>query len=150
MPTEIKKWRCNVSANIRLLFDKNSFATSHSKIFSWTPAIKQAPPCRDSPWELFLWISRNSQENTCAEVSSFQKNLLKSDSSTDVSRWILQTFYGCLSCRKTRAGLLPIVDFFLGVFRKFQKIFESSNELVLLVYIAHAAILKGSYHHQFN
>ena len=36
------------------------------------------------------------------------------------------------------------IDSFLEVFRKFQKIFKSTNEKMLLVYIVHTTILKGN------
>ena len=40
--------------------------------------------------------------------------------------------------------LLLTVDFLLEVFREFQKIFKSTSDEMLLIYIVHAAIPKGN------
>ena len=129
---------------------------------------------------VLLKASQNSQENTCAGVSLFLETFLKSDSSTGVSLWSLRIFSGHLSCRTPKnycfcvdfkrfledfwslwifSGHLSCrtsendcfcVHFFLELFQKFQKIFRSTSEKMLLLYIIHNAILKGSSHKQFN
>ena len=134
-----------------LLLDKNSFAASHSKTFLWTPTVwnffkdKLQLNRRRSVKKMFLKVSQNAQENTCAAFSLFLETLLWSDSSTGDFLWSLQIFSGRVSCKTPENGCF-CVDLFLEVFRKFQKIFKSTNEKMLLVYIVHIAILKGNLH----
>ena len=47
---------------------------------------------------------------------------------------------------------LPLkMDFFLGIFKKLQKVFKSTHEQMFhAVYIVQTAILKGSSHQYFN
>ena len=96
---------------------------------------------RRSVKKVFLKASQNSQKNTSAWVFSFMETLLKSDSSTGVFLWKLLIFSGHLPCRAPENGCF-CVDLFLEVVRKFQKIFKSTNEKMLLVYIVYTAILR--------
>ena len=75
---------------------------------------------------------RNSQENTCAGVSLFLETVLISNYTIDVN---FATFFRTLILQNTWEQLLLIIDVFLEVFRKFQKIFKSTNEKMFLVYI---------------
>ena len=141
-----------------MLLGKNLFAASHWKAFLWTPTLhnffkdKLQLHGRCSVKKVFLKVSQNSQEYTCAGIFwifLILKDLLQSDSITGVFLWILRIFEEKYLVEHLRTAASNRW-FFLEAFRKFQKIFKSTNEKMLLISIAHAAILKGSLHEEFN
>ena len=79
---------------------------------------------RCSVKKVFLKASQNSQENTCAGVSLFLETLLKNGSSSGVFLWNLRICSGHLPCRTPKNGCF-CVDYFVEVFRKFQKILRA-------------------------
>ena len=80
----------------------DSFVTSNSKTFSWKSTmynffkdklqLAEAVVRRCSVIKVFLKVSRNSKKNSCADVSLFLENLLKSDPNTGVFLGILRIF----------------------------------------------------------
>ena len=128
-----------------ILLDKNLFTARHPKTFLWTPKNKTFSKInsnstlhrRCSVKKVVLKASQHSQENTCAEVS-----FLKGASNTSVfflSLRIFQDIYLVEHLRTTASAWI-----FSRTVKKVQKIFKSTSEKMLLVYIIHNAIPKGS------
>ena len=144
---EKKKWEYN--GDIFLLLDKNSFATSRSRTFSWKPKIynyfkdKLQLHRRCSVKKVFFNISQNSQENLCWSLFN---------SGDFFKKWIQHCYFLVNFAEFLRIPILQniwerlllTVGLFLEVLLKFQKVFKSTNEEMLLIYIVHTAIRKGS------
>ena len=134
-----------------MLWNKNLFATIYSTTFRWTPKmcsffkdkfhLAKAVARRCSVKKVLLKVSQSLQGNTFAGMSLFLETLLK----VWLQHWCFFLGFTEFSrkpiLQNTWERLLRTEDFFLENLQKFQKIFNSYNEKMLLIYIIHTVIL---------